>query len=48
MVWKLSDDWESGAVVLWETAKKVFDVSSEQGKENKEIWRYNEELQESI
>ena len=42
------DDWATTAEVLRETAKKVLGVSSGKGKEDKETWWWNEEVQESI
>ena len=45
---EMLDDWATTAEVLRETAKKVLGVSSGKGKEDKETWWWNEEVQESI
>ena len=34
--------------MVWETAKKVLRVSSRQRKKDKEIWWWNEDMQESV
>ncbi|KAK3510979.1 hypothetical protein QTP70_027789 [Hemibagrus guttatus] len=44
----LPDDWETTAEVIRETGRKVLGVSSGRGKEDKETWWWNEEVQDSI
>ncbi|KAK3546987.1 hypothetical protein QTP86_007916 [Hemibagrus guttatus] len=44
----LPDDWETTAEVIRETGRKVLGVSSGRRKEDKEIWWWNEEVQDSI
>ncbi|KAK3570513.1 hypothetical protein QTP86_020086 [Hemibagrus guttatus] len=44
----LPDDWETTAVVIRETGRKVLGVSSGRRKEDKETWWWNEEVQDSI
>ncbi|KAK3517015.1 hypothetical protein QTP70_030440 [Hemibagrus guttatus] len=44
----LPDDWETTAEVIRETGRKVLGVSSGRRKEDKETWRWNEEVQDSI
>lgn len=43
----LSGNWESTGIVLRETVKKVFGVSSGQKKEDKKAWWWNEEVKYS-
>ncbi|KAI5628038.1 hypothetical protein C0J50_8276 [Silurus asotus] len=42
------DDWKTSAEVIRRTARKVLGVTSGTRKEDKETWRRNEEVQESI
>ncbi|KAI5629716.1 hypothetical protein C0J50_2217 [Silurus asotus] len=42
------DDWATTAEVMRETARKVLGVTSGNGKEDKETWWWNEEVQKSI
>ena len=44
----LPEEWETMAEVLRETARKVLGMSSGKGKEDKETWWWNEEVQESV
>ncbi|KAK3527056.1 hypothetical protein QTP86_008661 [Hemibagrus guttatus] len=44
----LPDDWETTAEVIRETGRKVLGVSSGRRKEDKEIWWWNEEVQDSV
>ncbi|KAK3557079.1 hypothetical protein QTP70_024758 [Hemibagrus guttatus] len=44
----LPDDWETTAEVIRETGRKVLGVSSGRGKEDKETWWWNEDVQDSI
>ncbi|MCJ8739544.1 hypothetical protein PDJAM_G00048350 [Pangasius djambal] len=44
----LPDDWETTAEVIRVTGRKVLGVSSGRRKEDKEIWWWNEEVQDSI
>ncbi|KAK3548015.1 hypothetical protein QTP70_002316 [Hemibagrus guttatus] len=44
----LPDDWETTAVVIRETGRKVLGVSSGRRKEDKETWWWNEEVQDSV
>ncbi|KAK3530329.1 hypothetical protein QTP86_023938, partial [Hemibagrus guttatus] len=44
----LTDDWETTAEVIRETGRKMLGVSSGRGKEDKETWWWNEEVQDSI
>ncbi|KAK3525881.1 hypothetical protein QTP70_010990 [Hemibagrus guttatus] len=44
----LPNDWETTAEVIRETGRKVLGVSSGRGKEDKETWWWNEEVQDSI
>ncbi|KAK3540495.1 hypothetical protein QTP70_032457 [Hemibagrus guttatus] len=44
----LPDDWESTAEVIRETGRKVLGLSSGRRKEDKETWRWNEEVQDSV
>ncbi|KAF7694159.1 hypothetical protein HF521_007912 [Silurus meridionalis] len=41
-------DWETTAGVMREAARKVFGVTSGNRKDNKEMWWWNDEVQESI
>ena len=45
---ELPYDWTSTAKVVRDTARKVLGVSLKQREEDKETWRWNEEVQESI
>ncbi|KAK3514119.1 hypothetical protein QTP70_005119 [Hemibagrus guttatus] len=44
----LPDDWETTAEVIRDKGRKVLSVSFVRKKEDKETWRWNEEVQDSI